>query len=1105
MGSAEVKNKLRLQISKLVELKDVGYSDSYFWSLFWTLPTSMDDVLVAFIPANIRHIRDTNLKAFAKLIQEVSYRLIYLSKQKHIKINEFPTAQLLNCIRLLTVLLPFLYEKSNLNYIEDEIFWNQVYHPLYYPDDPFNTNSGNSTIGTTNSSLDLDDMSSKDSTKVNFNKMVHTDKLVGIELVEACLNLLFTLNFTVESSYNQKRRSSTFANDCLPIPWEAGVQAPGHYRNPKLALDSNRLELLRFFTSLFSKNLYSQVSSVTNEGSKFLTVLVTVTDGKMFFNLCVSLLNTTLRTLKTSKKINETDDIINVDGDNISGLDIADNLHKKVRILMATNAIDLLTLMIVYSVPKLHIKFLHKHHLVDNISVRNRARMFLNIIQEKPDLSLIIHSLISALLKHVDSIDFGAFSSIIKSSNIMDNDDIHVWATEIVVLILEFYQCNARFRSLFAEIIGAKYMVVLMYYIMKYKSNKKHSSFIKLCISNLLFFSADLRLGMKVLSSLDMNFYDTLPQIARTSTIPTSYRDYMIVQLCNYIGKEGLESSIFQLLEVLHNMICLHIMILEFNKKENREVLTSRRLSLKEITKSHPTQISYVASISIFQLITRLTSLTYLENDITTNADYSSIVLRACAQAFIRDPYGSIILLYVFLKNASSFDKLRANIKKISNEMYTQLIQQEVKDYQSRINHIQHQEIGHVPPSSNGLNEVDEEFRRRGELKSKSSLEMPALSRQTTQNTLESIPSSRSMPVISRQTSQLSISIGSPAIKQSPAPLDESIDPISVSQQIPSELQSQSSYSDDSNSDVKVIIYDEGVFDSEHPIGMSVKSKGKQPYYKRFNDRWSGNEPLILIQELLKLVKQAILVQANENDLYQLSDASPVVQRMLRLNLEKMFESVEKSVGYDTNKTVYEPIKIKWNPSLLGWYFSLVWADIFQSYSVHSTKGLLAEISSGFTAIKKASSSWSFGGWKLGSLGDNSPSSEELNVEREVKMSPSDVYYDNILKNSIWFRTHIVLFRVNPLALKEHYSFQHGKAETGQISTSFGSSSSSSFVNEVFNKRNSMSSPLMNVRNGSGVFTEGFWKRQGGRPTSLDRRDSDGSLKLQLSKGNNNK
>lgn len=1101
MGSTEVKNKLRWQIARLVDFKDSYYNDNSFWTLFWTLPTSMDDIITVFIPSNIRYIRDVNIKAFAKLIQETSYRLIYLTKQKNVKINEFPTVQLLNCIRLLTVLLPFLYEKPSINYIEEEIFWKQIYHPLFYPDDPFNTNSCNGTVGTNDSLIDVDDSSSKESTKVNFEKMIHTDKLVGVELVEGCLNLLFTLNFTIESSNNQKRKSSTYANDCLLIPWEAGVQAPGHYRNPKLALDSNRLELLRLMISLFSKNLYSQVSNVTNEGSKFLTTLVTITDGKMFFNLCVSLLNATLRTLRDPSLTNSTDKIINVDGDNVNGLDIADTLHKKVRILMATNAIDLLTLLIVYSIPKSHIVFLQKHHLVTSHSIRNRARMFLNIIQEKQDISLIIHSLIFPLLKSVDSIDFGAFSSIMKSSNIMDNDEIHVWATEIMILILEFYQCNAKFRGYFAEIIGAKYLIVLTYYVMKYSSNKNYSSFVKLCITNLLFFSADLRIGMKLLCSLDMNFYDTLPQIAKTSNIPASYRDYIIIQICNYIGKKELEECVFQLTEILHNMICLNIMLLEYHKKEKEEVLTNRRLSIKEITKSHPTQLSYVASTSILHLILKFTSSSYFEKDTETNADHSSLILRACAQALVRDPYGSILLLYVFVKNSNTFDKIRTNLKKISNDMYARLIQQEVKDYHRRVNEIEQQENNQTVSSSNALDKVDEEFRKRGEL---DSFEMPVLSRQSTQNTLESTPSSKSMPPISRQTSQLSISNGSPAIRQSSFSPDESIDPmVSQSSQKNSLDLHLHSVSDGLNSDVGVILDDERVFNSERPIGMSKKRKDKQPYYRRFYERWSGNESLTLIEDVLKVVKDVIFVQINQNEFDQLSDASHTVQRISRLNLNEMFETLDKSILFDKNHTNYEPIKIKWSALLLGWYFSLIWADIFQNYSVHLAKGLLAGISSSFTAIKKVSSSWGFGSWKLGSLVDNS--SFSIEIEKESRIYPTDVYYDNILRNSIWFGTHIVLFRVNAQVFKEHYNLQHGKAELSQINTSLGNNSSNSFVNEIFIKRNSLSSPIMSVKNGSGVFTEGFWKRQGGRPTSLDRRDSDGSLKLQLSKGNNNK
>lgn len=80
------------------------------------------------------------------------------------------------------------------------------------------------------------------------------------------------------------------------------------------------------------------------------------------------------------------------------------------------------------------------------------------------------------------------------------------------------------------------------------------------------------------------------------------------------------------------------------------------------------------------------------------------------------------------------------------------MIQKERKDYEREIQQQRLQLQQQIQAS--------QEFQRpisQNDNESKESLDLPVLSRQSTQNTLESIPSIRNMPTVTRQSSQMSI------------------------------------------------------------------------------------------------------------------------------------------------------------------------------------------------------------------------------------------------------------------------------------------------------------------------------------------------------------
>lgn len=1110
MGSPEVKLKLKSHLAKIVDVATDLNEVSLYWQKFWTLPTSVDDIVAVFLPCDIRYIRDNHRSAFTKLIHSITNRLIYLTKLKKFPSANFPYIELLNCIRLLTVILPFLYEKPSLLFIENDVFWNRIYRtPFYSSHRAFHENISSDTAYSDVSGLDGSVHPRPDSGVALDNTVgiTHQDterheKPVGSELIDSCLDLLFTSEFTVENT-RERNQNSNFANFNQLTVWEPGYEAKGLYQDPKLKYDSNRLEIVRFLLVLFSRNMYCLPSSVVKVGSRFLTYFVSATNGRKYYILCLSLLNTLLRSLQSNGDKARVNEFSDPEHKNNNGLEVPDENHKKIRILMVTNAIQLFTLMIAYSLPKNDIDFLFGSGILSrDETARNRTRMFLNKVNTSKDMNFIIRSLTGSLLGPVLDDENNTFTSLMKTSKLLGSGEVHLFSKEIMIVILEFYQCNSKFRVYFAEIAGAQYFIALMYYITKFKDDGKYKRYLKLCVYNLLYLSSEFRMANKLLIAFDPDIYESLPNISRTPTFPTSYRDYLILQICNLlISKQDFEYSL-QLCQVLYNLICIHVLVLEHSRKGDLEITQNRRFSVKDLSKCPPTQVSYAASALVMQLIAKMSSFDNLAKEYENQSENLSLLLRACCHAISRDPTESVILLYTFSKNANLLNRLSNNLTRLSEDRFRQILIDEKKEFDMAIQNRQmqfrkllYQQV-HDDEDNEDYIDYTTELEKYDALKSKDSLDFPPISRQNTQTTLDSIPSVRSMPALTRQTSQISISNASPKIGN--GAFENSIDPLCKSNgSLP--LQKSADDNNDHNrkqSDSLIIDLDREGFSAGFPIGMTSISKGKRRYYAKYSQKWPGKEALSMLRESAKMVNSLVVVETSNLSGNQLGNASYVIQKLMRLDLEGLMNNIPKSKIYDSSKMSYSPLKLKWNHHILGWYLSVIWGDIFANYNCYEEKGLLAEISSGLSVIKRASSSWGFGSWKFGnknSLPKSSPLSLESNSDdKNLEQHNSTSYGDNILENPVWIGTHIQLFKVNPELLRDHYTMLNNKSEIF-YSTGLGAIFSPVLGDSSW-KRNSTTTSHLNQRNGSSVFTEEFWKRQGGRGL-VDRRGSDHSLK----------
>ena len=141
MGASDSKLVFKQGIFKLSESKVIPADDPYWASVsqsslplttsianyinqFWELPESSEDIFSLFSPADIRRTRDTALENLETLILAITSRLFILRHHPSFPDPEFaPERDALNCIRILTRILPYIYEAEQLQDWEDKFFW----------------------------------------------------------------------------------------------------------------------------------------------------------------------------------------------------------------------------------------------------------------------------------------------------------------------------------------------------------------------------------------------------------------------------------------------------------------------------------------------------------------------------------------------------------------------------------------------------------------------------------------------------------------------------------------------------------------------------------------------------------------------------------------------------------------------------------------------------------------------------------------------------------------------------------------------------------------------------------------------------------------------
>lgn len=236
---------------------------------FWELPESSEDVFSLFTPADIRRTRDRALENLETLILAVTSRLFILRHHPSFPDPEIaPERDALNCIRILTRILPYLYEKDSLAAWEERFFWGQ---------------RRKRTRKAAIANEVLFDEAQEENTKVE-SETFEDAKPLAEELIDTLIDLLFFADLTLP------RQPSSRSKVTYAI-WQSGVGCNTAIATTK-EYESNRSEILRLLLTMAGQSMYMNAGVLPNRGVRALTHLCTCSDKQIVLSVLCSLLNT---------------------------------------------------------------------------------------------------------------------------------------------------------------------------------------------------------------------------------------------------------------------------------------------------------------------------------------------------------------------------------------------------------------------------------------------------------------------------------------------------------------------------------------------------------------------------------------------------------------------------------------------------------------------------------------------------------------------------------------------------------------------------------------------------------------------------------------------
>lgn len=530
------------------------------------MPESVEDVFSLFSPADVRRTRDAALENFETLILAVTSRLHVLKNHPSFPDPELaPERDVLNCIRVLTRVLPFVYEAEHLSEWEDKFFWGirrrktrraQVAGEVLFDD---RQNDG------TTVSPDEEEAPAYEEAKP-----------LAEELIDTLTDLLFYIGFTIPA-LPQAKSTVTYAI------WQSGVGCKSSIGTNK-ELDSNRCEVLRLLLTMTSKAMYMPAGVLPVQGVKAITYIATCPDKQIVLSILCSLLNTTIKYNSTSWRL-PYDHVV----------------WKDSKQSLVIYSLQFLLVLLLYPIPEEG----------RGPAPKNFYRHFLGRLHRPEDFQFLADGMTRVLSQPMHA----------TASYLPGSQKSVKWAPEMIMLFWEVLQCNKRFRAFIIESNRAHDFIILMlFYAIEHKTDTSRQGIVRMCVFVLQTMSVEPAFGKNLNKKFEAQ--ETLPSPIRLSPFHGTYADFLIVSIHTLItGSKGKLDAIYPALLAVINNIAAYV--------QNLSMTTCTRLLQLLGSMSTPSfLLANDSNHTLLQALLESIN-TIIEHQYTANANLIYAVLRS--------------------------------------------------------------------------------------------------------------------------------------------------------------------------------------------------------------------------------------------------------------------------------------------------------------------------------------------------------------------------------------------------------------------------------------------------------------------------------------------
>lgn len=500
MGASDSKLVFKKGIFRLSEDKVISADDPY-WASFWELPESTEDIFSLFSSADIRRTRDNALENLETLILAITSRLFILRHHPSFPDPDIaPEREALNCIRVLTRILPYLYEAEQLQEWEDRFFW------------------GVRRKRTRKAALARDvlfDESQEELAKIEAaGEEFEEVKPLAEELLDTLIDMLFFADFTLPKTPNSKSKV-TYAI------WQSGVGCNTPVGTSK-EFENNRTEILRLLLTLTSRSMYMSANLLPVTGVKAITYIVTCPDKQVVLSVLCSLLNTTLKYNPATWRVP-----YNV------------QVFKDPKQILVTYALQFLLVVLLYPIPEGNPVYTKK----------NFFRHFLGRLHRPQDFQFIVDGMNRILNQPLQA----------STSYIPSNQSNTKCSSEMIMLFWEITQCNKRFRSFIIDTDRSHdFIIIIIFYALEYRLDASKQGVVRMCVFLLQTMSVEPNFGKNLNKHFEAQ--DTLPPSIRLQSFNGTYADFLIHSIYNIITtSQGKLTAIYPALLAVINNIAAHL------------------------------------------------------------------------------------------------------------------------------------------------------------------------------------------------------------------------------------------------------------------------------------------------------------------------------------------------------------------------------------------------------------------------------------------------------------------------------------------------------------------------------------------------------------------